>query len=262
MADDKKDDGKASGILDTLSAWISDNPGVLGALLGGGLGAAAGYSLPNEEDDILPEEDKFRARLKRALLFGGIGAGGGALTGYGINSIFTSVPDNKEKPETKWDRGMQKFMNAWDTVATPGTTAAVGGVAGLKAGNKVMNWMNEKSGLPFFGGGDRMKNFIIETQKLIGDKPISEKTSFPTTQAKAMELLNLRGDPVKGPIIDAKLSELGLGDMARGEAMLKWMGGTRGRVTRGALRTLPGLLAGFLGYKLGDMVFGDADKKK
>lgn len=67
--------------------------GVIGAIVGG----LGGYTWGSADLDHLSEEQKFRKRLKNALLYSAVGAVGGAGLGYGGTTLRDQLDQKKEK---------------------------------------------------------------------------------------------------------------------------------------------------------------------
>lgn len=85
----------ASQLLDGISNFASENPGLTaGILAGGGLGLLGGAMAPAESDD--PNEDpndRVKRRVRNALLAGGLGAAGAGLAGYGANMALQPIAE-------------------------------------------------------------------------------------------------------------------------------------------------------------------------
>lgn len=85
----------ASQLLDGISNFASENPGLTaGILAGGGLGLLGGAMAPAESDD--PNEDpndRVNRRVRNALLAGGLGAAGAGLAGYGANMALQPIAE-------------------------------------------------------------------------------------------------------------------------------------------------------------------------
>lgn len=198
MADDKKTtttkkdkDKPASGVLDSIGDWIADHPTLVGSLLGGGLGATAGYTMPSAEDESMPDEEKFQSRLKRALLFGGIGAGGGALLGTGLHQLSTSVPADRKSPEQIASDTGEGASTVGKVLTHPIAGAAyglTGGLVGAHHGNKLLGRI---TGSPVFGMNEEGKSFVNSARKDLGMKEFDRKVSTMEYQNSMSDLANM-----------------------------------------------------------------------
>lgn len=88
----------ASQMLEKAQEFIEENPGLITGLAAtGGLGALGGAALTNvDEDDSAGE--KFKKRLKNALLTGGLAAGAYGAVNYGANKIQNALPEDDVSP--------------------------------------------------------------------------------------------------------------------------------------------------------------------
>lgn len=88
----------ASQMLEKAQEFIEENPGLItGLAASGGLGALGGAALTNvDEDDSAGE--KFKKRLKNALLTGGLAAGAFGAVNYGANKIQNALPEDDVSP--------------------------------------------------------------------------------------------------------------------------------------------------------------------
>lgn len=73
----------------------------IGGLIGAAIGGLGGYMWGASDLDHLSEEEKFRRKLKNALLYGAVGAVGGAGLGYGGTTLVDQMDKKREKNFTE-----------------------------------------------------------------------------------------------------------------------------------------------------------------
>lgn len=79
------------------SSYTPAGAATIGGLIGASLGGIGGYMFAPINEDTLSEDEKFKKRLKSALLGAGIGGIGGAGLGYGINTFVDAQRHQREK---------------------------------------------------------------------------------------------------------------------------------------------------------------------
>lgn len=97
--------------------------GVIGAVIGG----LGGYTWGSADLDHLSEEQKFKKRLKNALLYSAVGALGGSGLGYGGTVLADQLNQKREK--TTAEKIIDKYIEA-----PFGTGAVIGGAGGAGIG--------------------------------------------------------------------------------------------------------------------------------
>lgn len=248
----------ASGILDELGNWITENPTLVGTLLGGGLGATSGYFLPDETDEGLGDEERLQARLKRALIFGGIGGVGGGALGYGLSQLGSSVDAKEPTYETKIQEGEEKIKKGWNALTHPATIGTGVGVAGTVGAHKFTNFLAASSGSKALGNIDDAKTAVNMIAKRIGDSKVSADLSragvLGTLENYIAQSRMANADPKLVDATREAVEWLGKGkgyDAGIRAARAMGMGGLRspavwGRMAgKGVVGTLLGLLAAF-----------------
>lgn len=146
----------AEGALDTIKKFVEEHPVAIASVLGaGGLGAAGGYGLTQEDPNETPSQ-RVKRRVKNALIGGALGAGSAAALAGGWNAMFpgdnaagtstkepaTGAPGTPKHPAD--DEGMSAAHIIANTLLPPAT--------GLGAGlgtNAILS--SEKLNLPKFG---------------------------------------------------------------------------------------------------------------
>ena len=104
---------------------------VIGALLGAAIGGIGGYNYSGVIDDELPEDKKFKKKLKNAITAGALGALGGAGLGYGGAAALNTF-NNKEDDSSWVDTAVTELVD------TPWSGTAIGaGVGTLNAAAKL-----------------------------------------------------------------------------------------------------------------------------
>lgn len=118
----------ASQLLEKAQEFIEENPGlVTGLAASGGLGALGGAVFTDTEEDDSAGE-KFKKRLKNALIAGGLGAAAFGAGSYGINKLQNALPEDDESP----------LSVAMHSAPVRGLGGALGVAGGL-------GWQNKKS---------------------------------------------------------------------------------------------------------------------
>lgn len=204
MADEE--DKPASGFLGSIGNWLAEHPALTGSLVGGGLGAATGYMTPGGEDEYVDENDKFRSRLKRALLFGGIGAGGGGLIGYGLGQLGSLKNDNDAPPETSLHT-VQK--------AAPYLAGVGGGIGGTYLTHKGLNAVGNATGSLYLRNDPaKVREVLNEMRKIHGQAPVDAKMGLGTMESELNSYRRLMTDP------NSKLNKATLRQMQEAVARL------------------------------------------
>lgn len=274
MADDKKTttttkkdkDKPASGFLGSIGDFVTEHPALVASLLGGGLGATAGYTLPAEEDEGLPEGEKFQARLKRALLFGGIGAGGGGLIGYGLGQYGSSVPAQRRSPEEIASEGVDNTGKFIQALGSKWSGGVVGAGAGATGAHFAMQGLGNLTGSPLLnGGGASRLAFVNQARKLVGEQAYDAKrvTSGELTKdvSRLVRLAEAKSTPAATSKALKKLIAMqGRGDYAAGKAVLRAMGRPGGAARLGVKGAIAAGTA-YGGWKLFDWLWGGDNNK-
>jgi hypothetical protein len=88
----------ASQLLDKTTQFIQENPGIVTGLAAtGGLGALGGAVFTDVDDDDSASE-KFKKRLKNALITGGLASAAFGAGAYGLNKIQNALPEDDVSP--------------------------------------------------------------------------------------------------------------------------------------------------------------------
>lgn len=88
----------ASQLLEKAKDFIEENPGlVTGLAASGGLGALGGAIFTDTDDDDSAGE-KFKKRLKNALIAGGLASAAFGAGSYGLGKIQNALPEDDESP--------------------------------------------------------------------------------------------------------------------------------------------------------------------
>jgi hypothetical protein len=88
----------ASQLLEKAKDFIESNPElVTGLAASGGLGALGGAVFTDTDDDDSAGE-KFKKRLKNALIVGGLASAAFGAGSYGINKLKNALPEDDESP--------------------------------------------------------------------------------------------------------------------------------------------------------------------
>lgn len=103
----------------------------IGALLGAAIGGIGGYNYSGIIDENLPEDKKFKKKLKNAITAGALGALGGAGLGYGGAAAFNTL--TKDKDDSSWiDTAVTELVDTpWSGTAIGTGVGAVGAAAKL-----------------------------------------------------------------------------------------------------------------------------------
>lgn len=135
-------------MLDATKDFISENPGlVTGLAASGGLGALGGAVFTNTDENDTAGE-KFKKRLKNALLAGGLAAGAFGAGSYGLNKLQNALPEDDESPLS--------------TAIHSTPVRALGGGLGLGTGLAMQNKKNNAAIKQVFGDMPMSKERLIE----------------------------------------------------------------------------------------------------
>lgn len=96
----------------------------IGALIGAAIGGIGGYNYSGMIDENLPEDKKFKKKLKNAITAGALGALGGAGLGYGGASALNTLTEDKD--DSSWVDSV-----VTDLVDAPLSGTVIGAGAGL-----------------------------------------------------------------------------------------------------------------------------------
>lgn len=127
------------------SSYTPAGAATIGGLIGASLGGIGGYMFAPINEDTLSEDEKFKKRLKSALLGAGLGGVGGAGLGYGINTFVDAQRHQREK-------GWEENLTDWVVDDVPlSVSAGVGGaIAGAASGSmepKKYDYAYDKKGV-------------------------------------------------------------------------------------------------------------------
>lgn len=146
-----------------FSPYTNRGAATIGGLIGAALGGLGGYAFAPVDEDNMSEDEKFKKRLKSALLGAGIGLGGGVGIGYGLNKLVDQV---NYKPYQSFKSNIIEGYLDSSAPAVLGTTgAAVGTMVGIK------NAKPEESYVRDANGNVTMENFVDDQGKPIARRP-------------------------------------------------------------------------------------------
>lgn len=103
----------------------------IGALLGAAIGGIGGYNYSGIIDENLPEDKKFKKKLKNAITAGALGALGGAGLGYGGAAALNTLTDKKDDSSFIDSAVTQLVDTPWSGTAIGTGVGAVGAAAKL-----------------------------------------------------------------------------------------------------------------------------------
>ena len=163
----------ASKLLDKAKDFIEENPGIITGLAAtGGLGALGGAALTDVDENDSASE-KFKKRLKNALLAGGLASAAFGAGSYGINKLKNALPENDESP-------MHAAIHS-----SPVRLLGLG--AGTAGGLMMQNKNNEKAIKQVFGDLPMSKTRLVEVlndpANNVAEKEIIEKAWGKDTKA-------------------------------------------------------------------------------
>lgn len=145
----------ASQLLEKAKDFIEENPGlVTGLAASGGIGALGGAVLADTDEDDSAGE-KFKKRLKNALIAGGLASAAFGAGSYGLNKLQNALPEDDESPISA------------AVHSTP--VRALGGAVGVAGG---LGWQNKLS-------QEALNQVFPDT---------------PMTKERLIEVLNGKGD--------------------------------------------------------------------
>lgn len=112
------------------SSYTPAGAATIGGLIGASLGGIGGYMFAPINEDTLSEDEKFKKRLKSALLGAGLGGVGGAGLGYGINTFVDAQRHQREKG---WAEELTDYVV--DDVPLWASAGTGGAIAGAVSGS-------------------------------------------------------------------------------------------------------------------------------
>ena len=138
----------ASQLLDKAKDFIEENPGIVAGLAAsGGLGALGGAVFTDVDENDSASE-KFKKRLKNALITGGLASAAFGAGSYGISKLQNALPEDDESP-------MRAAIHS-----TP--VRALGLSAGATGGLMLQNKANDKAIKQVFGNTPMNKTRLLE----------------------------------------------------------------------------------------------------
>lgn len=107
----------------------------IGALLGAAIGGIGGYNYSGMLDENLPEDKKFKKKLKNAITAGALGALGGAGLGYGGAAALNTLTEDKD--DSSWiDSAVTELVDAPLSGTALGTGVGLANAAGKLGGEQ------------------------------------------------------------------------------------------------------------------------------
>lgn len=191
----------ATGMLEQIEQFVKDHPKTTMGLIGGGLGALGGGLLTGPADPDETPGDRFKRRLKNALLMGGLGAGAGTLLGAGYEHLSSAVPASMPTPEENISKFGDKTKNVVKSVTSPVGTSIMGagaGIAGSSWYDKKINGSDLRSALQQVGKDVPATQFSITDKTSVGEMRKQLRSLFrSTTFAKGTDELNALTNALK-----------------------------------------------------------------
>lgn len=127
-----------------FSPYTNRGAATIGGLIGAALGGLGGYTFAPVDEDNMSEDEKFKKRLKSALLGAGIGLGGGVGVGYGLNKLVDQV---NYKPYQSWTSGaIEGYLDSSAPTVLGTTGTVVGAMVGAKNAKPEQHFVRDSKG--------------------------------------------------------------------------------------------------------------------
>ena len=127
-----------------FSPYTTRGAATIGGLIGAALGGLGGYAFAPVDEDSMSEDEKFKKRLKSALLGAGIGLGGGAGIGYGVNKLVDQV--NYKPYQSMSSNIIEGYFDSSAPVVLGSTGTVVGAMVGAKNAKPEQRFVRDDKG--------------------------------------------------------------------------------------------------------------------
>lgn len=138
-----------------FSPYTNRGAATMGGLIGAALGGLGGYAFAPVDEDNMSEDEKFKKRLKSALLGAGIGLGGGAGIGYGLNKLVDQI--NYKPYQSLSSSLIGGYLDSSAPVLLGTTGTAVGAMVGAKNAKPEQHFVRDSKGR-------------VQTEKFVDDQ--------------------------------------------------------------------------------------------